>query len=54
MAASGNVGMGWDLADVVDALGPGVDRFKAGDASGRWRAPRPDLQLGILRREARY
>ena len=32
MAASGDVGLGWDLAGVVDALGPGVDRFKAGDA----------------------
>jgi NADPH2:quinone reductase len=31
MAASGDVGMGWDLAGVIDALGPGVDRFKAGD-----------------------
>jgi NADPH2:quinone reductase len=32
MAASGDVGLGWDLAGVVDALGPGVDRFEAGDA----------------------
>ena len=32
MAASGDVGLGWDLAGVVDALGRGVDRFKAGDA----------------------
>ena len=31
MAASGDVGMGWDLAGVVDALGPGVNQFKAGD-----------------------
>jgi NADPH2:quinone reductase len=31
MAASGDVGLGWDLAGVVDALGPGVDRFTAGD-----------------------
>jgi NADPH:quinone reductase len=31
MAASGEVGMGWDLAGVVSAVGPGADRFKAGD-----------------------
>ena len=31
MAASGDVGLGWDLAGVVDALGPGVDRFTAGE-----------------------
>jgi NADPH:quinone reductase len=31
MAASGNVGLGWDLAGIVDALGPGVDRFTTGD-----------------------
>jgi NADPH:quinone reductase len=31
MTASGDVGLGWDLAGVVDALGPGVDRFTAGD-----------------------
>ena len=31
MAASGDVGLGWDLAGVVDALGPGADRFAAGD-----------------------
>ena len=32
MAASGEVGIGWDLAGVIDAVGPGTDRFKAGDA----------------------
>src|ERR1700751_6123868 len=31
MAASGDIGMGWDLAGVVDALGPGVDQFTTGD-----------------------
>jgi len=31
MAASGDVGLGWDLAGVVEALGPGVDRFTTGD-----------------------
>jgi NADPH2:quinone reductase len=31
MAASGDVGLGWDLAGVVDALGPGADGFAAGD-----------------------
>ena len=32
MAASGDVGIGWDLAGLIDAVGPGTDRFKAGDA----------------------
>ena len=32
MAASGDVGIGWDLAGVIDAVGPGTDRFDAGDA----------------------
>ncbi len=32
MAARGNVGLGWDLAGIVDAVGPGADRFAAGDA----------------------
>ena len=32
MAASGDVGIGWDLAGVVDAVGPGTGRFTAGDA----------------------
>ena len=32
MAASGDVGIGWDLAGVIDAVGPGTDRFRAGDA----------------------
>jgi NADPH:quinone reductase-like Zn-dependent oxidoreductase len=31
MAASGDVGLGWDLTGVVEALGPGADRFAAGD-----------------------
>jgi NADPH:quinone reductase-like Zn-dependent oxidoreductase len=31
MAASGDVGLGWDLAGVVDALGPDADRFAVGD-----------------------
>ena len=32
MAASGEVGIGWDLAGVIDAVGPGADRFRVGDA----------------------
>lgn len=31
MAASGDVGIGWDLAGVIDAVGPGADPFRAGD-----------------------
>ena len=30
MAASGDVGIGWDLAGVIDAVGPGTDRFNPG------------------------
>ena len=29
--AVGQIGIGWDLAGVIDALGPGVDRFRDGD-----------------------
>ena len=29
--ANGQIGIGWDLAGVTDAIGPGVDRFRAGD-----------------------
>jgi NADPH:quinone reductase len=29
--AKGQIGIGWDLAGVIDAIGPGVDRFRAGD-----------------------
>ena len=29
--AAGQIGIGWDLAGVIDALGPGVDRFRDGD-----------------------
>lgn len=32
MAANGEIGIGWDLAGVVDKIGPGVDRFAPGDA----------------------
>src|SRR3954447_5209047 len=32
MAADGDVGLGWDLAGVVEALGPGVRRLAAGDS----------------------
>jgi NADPH:quinone reductase-like Zn-dependent oxidoreductase len=31
MIANSQTGIGWDLAGVVDAVGPGVDRFKVGD-----------------------
>lgn len=31
MVADGDVGIGWDLAGVIDAVGPGVDRLRAGD-----------------------
>ena len=31
-AASADIGLGWDLAGVVEALGPGADQFAAGDA----------------------
>jgi NADPH2:quinone reductase len=31
MAADSPVGIGWDLAGVIDAAGPGVDRLRAGD-----------------------
>jgi NADPH:quinone reductase len=31
MVAGGDVGIGWDLAGIVDAVGPGVDRFDTGD-----------------------
>ena len=29
--ANGQIGIGWDLAGVIDAVGPGVDRFRVGD-----------------------
>jgi NADPH:quinone reductase len=32
MVADGDIGLGWDLAGVVDALGPGVERFAVGDS----------------------
>jgi NADPH:quinone reductase len=32
MATSGDVGIGWDLAGAIDAVGPGADRFEVGDA----------------------
>jgi NADPH:quinone reductase len=31
MHANGRIGIGWDLAGVVDELGPDVDRFRVGD-----------------------
>lgn len=31
MVANGQIGIGWDLAGVIDAVGPGVDRFTVGD-----------------------
>jgi NADPH:quinone reductase len=32
MSPNGQVGIGWDLAGTIDALGPGADRFRPGDA----------------------
>ena len=32
MATGGEIGIGWDLAGVVDKVGSGVDRFAPGDA----------------------
>jgi NADPH:quinone reductase-like Zn-dependent oxidoreductase len=29
--ANGQIGIGWDLAGVIDAIGPDVDRFRVGD-----------------------
>ena len=29
--AAGQIGIGWDLAGVIDGVGPGVDRFRDGD-----------------------
>ena len=31
MQANGPVGIGWDLAGVIEAVGPGVERFEPGD-----------------------
>jgi NADPH:quinone reductase len=31
MRANGQIGIGWDLAGVIDEIGPDVDRFRAGD-----------------------
>ena len=31
MVANGQIGIGWDLAGVVDAVGPGVDQYEVGD-----------------------
>lgn len=31
MAATGQVGIGWDLAGVIDAVGPDAGRFAVGD-----------------------
>ena len=31
MVANGRIGIGWDLAGVIDALGPDTDRFRPGD-----------------------
>lgn len=31
MVADGQIGIGWDLAGVIDAVGPGIDRFRPGD-----------------------
>lgn len=32
MIANGQTGIGWDLAGIIDTVGPGVDRFNAGDS----------------------
>jgi NADPH2:quinone reductase len=32
MAPTGKIGIGWDLAGVIDEVGPEVDQFAAGDA----------------------
>ena len=31
MRTNGQIGIGWDLAGTIDALGPGADRFQVGD-----------------------
>lgn len=31
MVANGQIGIGWDLAGVIDAVGPAVDRYEIGD-----------------------
>jgi NADPH:quinone reductase len=31
MRSNGRIGIGWDLAGIVDATGPGVERLQAGD-----------------------
>ena len=31
MSANGQIGIGWDLAGVIDAVGPGPNHYKAGD-----------------------
>ena len=31
MVANGQIGIGWDLAGVIDAVGPAVDQYKVGD-----------------------
>ena len=31
MVEGGQIGIGWDLAGVIDAVGPGVDRYEIGD-----------------------
>jgi NADPH:quinone reductase-like Zn-dependent oxidoreductase len=31
MVANGQIGIGWDLAGLIDAVGPAVDQYKVGD-----------------------